>query len=60
MKEIIKRDKERKCWTTGQERIEAVCNEFENLKELIGAENYIDTTNQLPIETLEILHDEIF
>lgn len=51
--EMIKRDKERECWTTGIDRISAVRNEFEVIKNKIGKENFIDTTNQTPIDTFE-------
>lgn len=53
VKEIIKRDKERKCWTTGQERIKAVYNEFESIKNILGVEKFIDTTEQTSNETFD-------
>ena len=46
IEELIKRDKNRKCWTTGSERINAVYNEFEEIKDKLGKENYIDTSNE--------------
>ena len=51
--EIIIRDKERECWTTGEERIKKVCFELEKIKNEVGEENYIDTSNQTPEETFE-------
>ena len=51
--EMIKRDKERECWTTGIERISAVRAEFEAIKDMIGKENFIDTTGQAAINTFE-------
>ena len=51
--EMVKRDKERECWTTGIDRISTVCDEFKGIKGEIGKENFIDTTNQTPIDTFE-------
>ena len=51
--ETIKRDKERECWTTRIERIEAVRAEFEAIKDAVGKDNFIDTTGQTPDETFE-------
>ncbi len=51
--EMIKRDKERECWTTGVERISAVRAEFEDLKDAIGEENYLDTTNETSLATYD-------
>lgn len=51
--ELIKRDKEREIWTTGAERIEAVSKEFLAIKDIIGTENFLDTTGQTPEETFE-------
>jgi adenylate kinase family enzyme len=51
--EMIKRDKERECWTTGIDRISAVRAEFETIKKVIGEDNFIDTTSQTPIDTFE-------
>jgi adenylate kinase family enzyme len=52
IKEIVKRDRERECWTTGEKRIREVVAEFEKLKTEIGEENYIDTTEQYSEYTL--------
>lgn len=49
----IKRDVERESWTTGSERIRTVRAEYEDLKGEIGTENYIDTSDQTPQQTLE-------
>ena len=51
--EMVKRDKERECWTTGIDRISAVRNEFKTIEDEIGKENFIDTTSQTPIDTFE-------
>jgi len=54
--ELIKRDKNRKCWTTGSERITAVYNEFEKNKNKLGEENYIDSSD----ETVEMTFEKYF
>lgn len=51
--EILKRDKEREAWTTGEERISAVTSELEEIKNQIGASNYIDTSGLTPEMTAE-------
>src|SRR3989344_9498744 len=51
--EMVKRDKERECWTTGINRISAVCAELEAIKNAVGKENFIDTTGQTPAYTFE-------
>jgi len=51
--EMIKRDKERECWTTGVDRILSVYAEFEGIKKVLGDEHYIDTTGQTSVETFE-------
>jgi adenylate kinase family enzyme len=53
--EIIDRDKKRECWTTGEERINAVYSEFEEIKNVIGKDKFIDTTGQTAEETLDII-----
>lgn len=50
-KEMIQRDKERKGWTTGTERIRTVSSEFKAIKSEVGEGNYLDTTDQTPEET---------
>jgi adenylate kinase family enzyme len=56
--ELIKRDKDRKCWTTGVDRIEAVHEEFNSIKDKIGAGNFIDTSDQTPEETFAMYFSE--
>lgn len=51
--ELVKRDRERECWTVGEERISAVRSEYEALVPIIGAEHYIDTSLLSASETLE-------
>lgn len=50
-KELIARDKKRDCWTTGKERINTVRKEFDNIRNVIGAENFINTSGQTAEET---------
>tara|TARA_Y100000310_G_C20616440_1_gene780896 strand:+ start:875 stop:1408 length:534 start_codon:yes stop_codon:yes gene_type:complete len=50
-KELITRDKDRECWTTGIERIKAVRKEFQAIRSKIGKDKFIDTSNQTPEET---------
>jgi len=52
MPENVERDKERECWTTGKDRIEAVRCEFQKIRDEIGEESYIDTSGETPRETL--------
>jgi len=49
--ELVKRDKDRECWTTGIDRIAIVYSEFEGIREEIGKNCFIDTTGQTPEET---------
>lgn len=51
--EMVKRDKERECWTTGIDRISAVRAEFEAIKDVIGKDSFIDTTGQTLNDTFE-------
>ena len=51
-KEMVKRDKDRECWTTGIDRILTVHSEFEAVKDVLGKDNFIDTTGQTPDDTL--------
>lgn len=53
MEEMVKRDEERECWTTGIDRISTVCAEFEAIKDVIGKDSFIDTTGQTPNDTFE-------
>jgi hypothetical protein len=52
-KELVKRDKERECWTAGPEHIQRVINELNSIKAVVGEENYINTTFQTPEETFQ-------
>ena len=56
--ETIIRDRKRECWTTGEERIHTVYNEFEKIKDEVGADKYLDTSNQTPEETLNFIKSE--
>jgi len=49
--EIMKRDKDRECWTTCPDRIAAVYREFEEVKDVIGAEHFLNTSSHIPKET---------
>lgn len=49
----IERDKKREGWISGERIIKGFYQKYEELKPIIGEENYIDTSNQTPKETLE-------
>lgn len=49
---MMKRDRERECWTTGEDRIAAVSKEFLSIRDAIGEEHFIDSTAQTPEKTL--------
>ncbi|MBU2235973.1 AAA family ATPase [Patescibacteria group bacterium] len=51
--ELVTRDKERNCWTTGVERINSVRKEFNNLRNKVGNEKFIDTSGQTAEETFK-------
>jgi len=51
--EIVCRDRDRKCWTTGEDRIKAVYCEFEKIKDTLGEDKYIDTSGQSAEETFK-------
>jgi len=55
--QTVVRDKERECWTTGEERIRAVYGEFEKIKGQMGEEKFLDTTEQTLEETLDIIRN---
>jgi adenylylsulfate kinase-like enzyme len=57
--EMIKRDANRKCWTTGVYRIKSVRKEFEKLKDKIGKKSFIDTSGRSPEETAEIIFSSL-
>jgi len=50
--QTIKRDSERACWTTGSDRIKSVRCELENIRGEVGIENFINTSEQTPKETV--------
>jgi len=50
---IIKRDKNRECWTTGVDRIKAVYCEFEKIRDKIGEDKYLDTSGQSAEQTFD-------
>jgi adenylate kinase family enzyme len=49
----IQRDKERECWTTGVERIEAVYREYEDIRDELGSDKYLDTSGETAEESFE-------
>jgi predicted ABC-type ATPase len=49
----IERDKRKDGWTSGEIAIRRYYKKYEELKLIIGEENYIDNSNQTPKETLE-------
>jgi adenylate kinase family enzyme len=49
------RDRERECWRTGVERINAVYAEYESLKDVIGEENFLDTSRRSVEETIKLI-----
>jgi|GEM_PF-1117344 adenylate kinase family enzyme len=50
---MIKRDKERECWTAGEKAINEIYNKLEAVKSEIGVDNYIDTSDEAPEETIK-------
>ena len=59
IKVALERDSKRDCWTSGREVIEHLYERFGSLKEIIGAENYLDTSGKSALETSKILLQEI-
>ena len=55
LEEMVKRDWDRECWTTGIGRIIAVKRELEKIKKYIGKENFINSTKQTPEETIKYI-----
>ncbi len=49
----IERDKKRECWTSGDESVKRLYKDFEESKNFIGEENYIDNSNETPQETFD-------
>jgi len=52
LKETIKRDQERQCWTTGEERIRKVTQDLTSIRGDVGYKNYLDTTGLTVDETI--------
>lgn len=50
---MIKRDEERKCWTAGEKDINEIYDKLEAMKSEIGVDNYIDTSDETPKQTIE-------
>lgn len=48
---IIKRDQLRECWTSGEKCIIALYDSFNQLKDYIGVDNYIDNSEETTEET---------
>ena len=55
----IQRDALRDCWTSGSEMINELYKKYKRLEPIIGRENYMDTGNQSPEETVAIILKEI-
>jgi hypothetical protein len=53
MKTTIERDKRRKDWTSGEDSIRRFYKKYEELKPIIGENNYIDNRHQTSEKTLE-------
>lgn len=51
----IVRDKKREGWTSGKNTIKKFYKKYEELKPIIGKENYIDNSHLIPDETFEKL-----
>ncbi len=49
----IERDREREGWSSGENAIKRFYKKYEELKPVIGEENYIDNSDQTPEETFE-------
>jgi adenylate kinase family enzyme len=48
----IERDRKREGWTSGENAVKAFYQKYEELKPIIGEENYIDNSGQTPKEVL--------
>lgn len=53
------RDEKRDGWTSGKDVVEKFYKKYESLKNIIGKENFIDTSHQKPEDTLEIIVNNI-
>jgi cytidylate kinase len=50
---VVRRDNNRDCWIAGKEHINDQCFKFNRDEELVGRENYIDSSTITPEETVE-------
>lgn len=48
---IYERDRNRDCWTSGRKIIDHLYDNYLNLIDIIGKENYLDTENETPEDT---------
>lgn len=53
METTMERDKRREGWTSGEDTIRRFYKKYEELKPIIGENDYIDNSHQTPEETLE-------
>ena len=53
LESIIERDRKRECWTSGEDTVKRIYEEYEKFKFIVRASNYIDNTDQTPEETFE-------
>ena len=53
LESIIERDRKRECWTSGEDTVKRIYEEYEKFKFIVRASNYIDNTAQTPEETFE-------
>ena len=53
--QTVNRDLERECWTTGEDKIRKVRQALEGIKDQIGAEHFVDTSDQSVEQTFEML-----
>lgn len=56
---IFQRDQDRACWESGREMINNLHDKYLALKDMIGAENYIDNGAQTAQETVDFLLQDI-
>lgn len=47
----IHRDQVRECWTSGEQCVRDLYDEFTGVRDFVGAENYIDSSEETPEET---------
>lgn len=53
IKTTIERDRKREGWTSGENAIKKYYKKYEELKTIVGEENFIDNSHQTPEETFE-------